>query len=79
MPRLIPPIQGWNQIAKLPQNSEFGGEPASVILGARIDDLPEQKVALLAIANDSKIPIKQALLRQDRFELTVVEYQSSQR
>jgi hypothetical protein len=25
MPRLIPPIQGWNQIAKLPQNSEFGG------------------------------------------------------
>jgi hypothetical protein len=65
----------WRTVA-LDERDFFEIKPASVILGARIDDLPAQKAALLAIANDLKIPIKQAVLRQDRFELTVVEHQS---
>jgi hypothetical protein len=59
----------WRTVA-LYGRDFFEIEPASVILGARIDDLPDQKAALLAIANDLEIPIKQPMLRQDRFELT---------
>jgi hypothetical protein len=65
----------WRVVA-LDERDFFQVEPVSVILGARIDDLPDQKTALLAIANDSKIPIKQAVIRDDRFELEVVDYQS---
>jgi Protein of unknown function (DUF2971) len=64
----------WRTVA-LDERDFFEIEPASVILGARIDDLPDQKAALLAIANNLRIPIKQAVLRQDRFELTVVDHQ----
>lgn len=63
----------WRTVA-LDERDFFGVKPASVILGARIDDLPKQKAALLEIANNLKIPIKQAVLRQDRFELRVLDY-----
>jgi hypothetical protein len=49
-------------------------EPMSLILGARIDDVPKQKAAVLAIAKALQLPIKRAVLRQDRFELTLVDY-----
>lgn len=60
----------WRIVA-LDERDFFEIKPASVILGARIDDLPNQKDALIKIAKDLGLAIKQAALRKDRFELMV--------
>jgi hypothetical protein len=67
----------WRTVA-LDERDFFPVGPVSVILGARIDDLPDQKAALVAIATELRIPIKQAVLCPNRFELTVVGDQSDQ-
>jgi hypothetical protein len=63
------------RIVTVDQRDFFGIEPVSLTLGARIDDLPRQKAGLLAIANQLKLPIKQMVPCQDRFELTLADYQ----
>src|SRR5258707_331692 len=67
----------WRTVA-LDNRDFFGLDPVSVILGAGIDDLPAKKAALVGIENDLKILVKQGMLRQGRFELTVVDYQSDE-